>query len=126
MAQQTIGIGLTANDGTGDPLRTVFQKCNDNFTELYNLVAGLGAPLELADFYRGQLDEVCDGTSDSSQVITFSTPMPSANYVVTIIDYSGNSVQQAEIDGVKTQDANGFTINSLSLGVFGYIALIEV
>ena len=36
MAQQTINIGTTANDGTGDPLRTAFDKINDNFTELYN------------------------------------------------------------------------------------------
>ena len=35
MAQQTIGIGTTANDGTGDPLRSAFDKSNDNFTELY-------------------------------------------------------------------------------------------
>jgi hypothetical protein len=35
MAQQIINIGATANDGTGDPLRTAFDKCNDNFTELY-------------------------------------------------------------------------------------------
>lgn len=35
MAQQIINIGTTANDGTGDPLRTAFDKCNDNFTELY-------------------------------------------------------------------------------------------
>lgn len=36
MAQQTINIGTTANDGTGDPLRSAFDKINDNFTELYN------------------------------------------------------------------------------------------
>jgi len=35
MAQQTINIGSTANDGTGDPLRTAFDKINDNFNELY-------------------------------------------------------------------------------------------
>ena len=35
MAQQTISIGTTANDGTGDPLRTAFNKINSNFTELY-------------------------------------------------------------------------------------------
>lgn len=35
MAKQTINIGTTANDGTGDPLRTAFDKVNDNFTELY-------------------------------------------------------------------------------------------
>ena len=35
MAQQTINIGTVANDGTGDPLRTAFDKINDNFTEVY-------------------------------------------------------------------------------------------
>ena len=35
MAQQTVGIGSSANDGTGDPLRTAFTKINENFTELY-------------------------------------------------------------------------------------------
>lgn len=36
MTKQVIGIGTTANDGTGDPLRTAFNKANQNFTELYN------------------------------------------------------------------------------------------
>ena len=35
MAKQTINIGSSANDGTGDPLRTAFNKINANFTELY-------------------------------------------------------------------------------------------
>lgn len=41
MAQQTIDIGTVANDGTGDPIRDAFDKCNDNFTELYGSLAGL-------------------------------------------------------------------------------------
>lgn len=40
MTQQTINLGSAPNDGTGDPLRTAFDKCNDNFTELYTDVAG--------------------------------------------------------------------------------------
>ena len=35
MAKQSINLGSTANDGTGDPLRTAFDKINDNFDELY-------------------------------------------------------------------------------------------
>ena len=35
MAKQTVNIGTTANDRTGDNLRTAFNKINDNFTELY-------------------------------------------------------------------------------------------
>ena len=35
MAKQTINIGTTANDGTGDPLRTAFNKANQNYDEIY-------------------------------------------------------------------------------------------
>lgn len=35
MAKQVINIGTTANDGTGDALRTAFDKANQNFSELY-------------------------------------------------------------------------------------------
>jgi len=44
MAQQTINVGSTPNDGTGDPARTAFTKCNDNFTELYARSGGIGPP----------------------------------------------------------------------------------
>lgn len=35
MAKQTVNLGTAANDGTGDPLRTAFNKLNDNFDEVY-------------------------------------------------------------------------------------------
>lgn len=36
MAREIINVGATANDGTGDGLRSAYIKCNDNFQELYN------------------------------------------------------------------------------------------
>ena len=35
MAKQTVNLGTSANKGDGDPLRTAFDKVNDNFDELY-------------------------------------------------------------------------------------------
>ena len=35
MAREIINIGVTANDNTGDPLRTAFQKLNNMTAELY-------------------------------------------------------------------------------------------
>ena len=35
MAKQTVNIGVSANDNTGDPLRSAFDKLNDNFDEVY-------------------------------------------------------------------------------------------
>ena len=40
MAFQSINIGSAANDGTGDPLRTAFDKINDNFSEIYTELGG--------------------------------------------------------------------------------------
>ena len=41
MAKQTINIGTSANKGDGEPLRTAFDKINDNFDELYLRVGNL-------------------------------------------------------------------------------------
>ena len=35
MAKQIVNIGSSVNKGDGDPLRTAFDKINDNFDELY-------------------------------------------------------------------------------------------
>lgn len=44
MAKQTVNIGTLADDGTGDPARTAFDKINDNFDELYTgVVPATGA-----------------------------------------------------------------------------------
>jgi len=53
MARQGINIGSSANDGTGDPLRTAFDKINDNFVELYgsdNDINTLDANLDVNNF----------------------------------------------------------------------------
>jgi hypothetical protein len=36
MTRQNINIGINANDGTGDDLRTAMQKVNDNFIDVYS------------------------------------------------------------------------------------------
>ena len=41
MAKQTVNIGTSPNKGDGDPLRSAFDKINDNFDELYPKVATL-------------------------------------------------------------------------------------
>jgi hypothetical protein len=49
MAKQTINLGSSANDGTGDPLRTAFDKVNDNFGELYTATgAGSGQNISIS------------------------------------------------------------------------------
>ena len=53
MARKNIEVGTSANDGTGDPLRTAFTKINDNFVELYgtdNDINTLDANLDVNTF----------------------------------------------------------------------------
>lgn len=54
MAKQTINVGSSANDGTGDKIRVAFQKTNANFTELYDgkidsVVAGTNVTVDNTD-----------------------------------------------------------------------------
>jgi hypothetical protein len=56
MAIQTISIGSTANDGTGDPLRTAFTKINANFTELYGTTMTERVSLDTSPQLGGNLD----------------------------------------------------------------------
>ena len=73
MARQTINIGTNANDGTGDPLRTAFDKINDNFVELYggdNNLNTLDANLDVNGFdittgiTNGDIDIIQNGTGN--------------------------------------------------------------
>ncbi len=41
MSKQTINVGTSQDDGTGDNLRAAFVKVNDNFTEVYNELGGV-------------------------------------------------------------------------------------
>jgi len=38
MSREIINVGTSPNDGTGDPLRTAYTKCNSNFAELYSRI----------------------------------------------------------------------------------------
>lgn len=53
MARQSVNTGTTANDGTGDTLRTAGGKINSNFQELYTLLGGdsasVGSTIQLTD-----------------------------------------------------------------------------
>jgi hypothetical protein len=61
MAYQSIGLGTTAGDGTGDSIRAGGDKINDNFVEIYTLL-GTGTALS-------------SGISATATVITLASPV---------------------------------------------------
>lgn len=108
MAQQIIDIGTTANDGTGDPLRTAFDKCNDNFTELYagGGGGGGGAPTN-AEYLVG----AANGTLSAERVVGNSTSI-TANLATA----GAATFERAALTGDVTASANSNT-TAIAAGV---------
>ena len=96
MAYQSIGLGSSANDGTGDTLRAGGDKVNDNFVELYTLL-GTGSALT-------------SGLSATATVVTLTAPV-----IATSLDMNGSElILDADADTsitADTDDTIDFKIN---------------
>ena len=78
MAKLTVNIGTSANDRTGDNLRTAFNKINTNFTELYTAL-GLDADttLNLGNFvFEGNTVRLTNANNDDSTATTIEIAQP--------------------------------------------------
>lgn len=96
MAQQQINIGTTANDGTGDPLRTAFDKTNDNFNEIY-----------ADDFVTGS--RLADDSVDFDKL---GAEFTTSSAVTTALDFSAAQVF------TKTMSADTtFTYSNVGIGM---------
>ena len=73
MAYQSLGLGSSANDGTGDDLRTGGDKINDNFVELYTKL-GNGSALSNLTFPTGTDTIVGRATTDTLTNKTLTSP----------------------------------------------------
>ena len=102
MARQVINIGSSANDGTGDPLRTAFDKINDNFVELYgsdNDINTLDANLDVNNF------EITTGVTNGNIIVTpngtGSIKLGAMKFVGTTIS-SDDSTQITIAENIQT------------------------
>jgi len=92
MSQQTINVGAAPNDGTGTPLRTAFQYCNSNFSELYTATGPSGNNITVP----GNASITGDLTVDTSTL-----KVDSANDRVGVGTASPTSILHVQ----KSQDA---------------------
>ena len=118
MAQQTINTGTLPNDGTGDPLQTAFDKCNDNFTELYNAdVAGYSnisngtSNVKIAS----SGSNVTVGIGGTGNVAVFAT---TGEYVTGLLSVTGN------ITGGNLSAVN-LVINNISSDDSSYVNIAD-
>jgi len=80
MAYQSIGIGIAADDGTGDTLRIGADKVNDNFVEIYTLLgngstltSGVSATTTVLSLNAPNISGVVAGTQTSATITTLAT-----------------------------------------------------
>ena len=79
MAYQSIGIGTTADDGTGDSLRIGADKVNDNFVELYtklgdasSLTIGISATATVVTLTAPEINGAVAGTQTTATITTLA------------------------------------------------------
>jgi hypothetical protein len=92
MALQTINLGTYANDGTGDDLRTAFNKVNANLTELYSALYGanVGSAPPISGVEEGEL---WWSTEDGRLYIRYGTSWVDASPVPsTVSDISNHEL----------------------------------
>ena len=99
MAKQDIGVGTTANDGTGDNLRDGATKVNANFAEVYTLL-GDGTTLSSNTI----------AYTDAAQTLTNKTltsPTITSGVVATSLDMNGTElILDADADTSITADTD--------------------
>ena len=86
MAKQALGIGTTADDGTGDTLRAGGDKINDNFDELYDLM--------------GDGSDLSSGISATASVITLTAPSITGAVAGTQTSATITTLTTTNVDGI--------------------------
>jgi hypothetical protein len=133
MAKQTINIGASPNDGTGTPLRTSFDYCNLNFTELYTAVGPSGNNIvvpgnatitgaltvdttTLVANAAGYTDKVGIGTATPADTLDVNGRVTALRYLSSSSSASLPSFAVSAGNGAYNSGTNeiGFSINSTS------------
>jgi hypothetical protein len=91
MARQNISIGTTANDGTGDSLRSAGAKINENFLEIYQKLGGDSDALSTGITFTNNAI-VFEGVSTDAFETTITVVDPTKDNTITFPDSSGEVV----------------------------------
>jgi len=107
MSQQIINIGATPGDNTGDQARLAFDKCNQNFTELYTKGAGTSTE-GIWNFNQTSTDTTTSPTTGRFRTNTgdFATATQLAIHQDTIDGIDRSNVIRAQLVGdvIQCQD----------------------
>jgi hypothetical protein len=88
MTRENISTGSSANDGTGDTLRSAGTKINANFTELYTLLGGNANTLS-TQVTLGTDGVIFEGSTPDGNETSLKVTDPTADRTVTLPNATG-------------------------------------
>lgn len=115
MSQELINVGTLPNDGSGDPLRTAFEKVNNNFTQLFNtgyqqtvVVTTGNVTVPLLEFPANnftqsnfQINSSSNTTPDSQNITisaSISKDLSNVKFVGYATQFTGNALSTFDMD----------------------------
>ena len=133
MAYQSIGLGATANDGSGDTLRDGATKVNANFVELYtalcdgsSISSGISATASVVSLSAPNISGVVAGTQTSATITTLTSTTVNAGTLAlaagSITDSSGSisfgneTISTTGTATLATVDINAGAIDGTTIG----------
>jgi hypothetical protein len=119
MTRQNINIGSSANDGTGDTLRSAGTKINANFQEIYTQLGGNSSTLselvKLKD--SGTIGTIqFEGTSTDSHETKLIAINPTADRTISLPNATGTIILQDTTDTLTNKTLTTPTIASIING----------
>lgn len=117
MAIQTINLGNYANDGTGDDLRTAFQKVNDNFQLVgatLGIINGENVGTGVGIFKRRDNDNLTlefktlTSTDGSVEITSTTDTVNLKNKSLLVNDPSPNLGADLSLDGYNIVNGTGY------------------
>ena len=108
MAKQNISTGSSANDGTGDTLRSAAEKINENFAELYTRLGGDSNDLSTGISFSDSA-VIFEGTTADNFETQLLAADPTKDNIITLPDSSGEVVITTAAQTVRRK-----TLGSLS------------
>ena len=105
MTRQNISIGTSANDGTGDTLRSAGQKINENFAEIYETLSGDSSKISASVSFQDSAIRYLGSPNDAHETF-LRVVTPTADRDITFPNDTGTVLLDSSTNTIKNKTIN--------------------